>query len=72
MIIRLHFSTYVDKGDGTFSMNVTYVRPLNPGDAPTAQVRTTCRPKPAPAPTADDMLALYRGMFPNATVELAA
>jgi hypothetical protein len=72
MKIRLHVDSYRDLGNGTFEVRVTYTRPLNPGEPDRDQTRTDCRNKPNDAPTSDDVLALYRALFPRDDVDVAA
>jgi hypothetical protein len=62
--IRVHLSTYADRGDGTFTVDVSRWRAPNPGEVEREVRATDCRDKPNASPTTDDVLALYRALYP--------
>lgn len=71
MKIRLHLDTYADRGDGTFTVDVSRWRAPNPGEPLREDVKNECRDKPNGAPTTDDLLAVYRALFPRDDVAAA-
>ena len=63
MKVRLHLDTYADIGNGTFTIEATCWRSFEIGKAETPRRETHCSAKPNDAPTPNEILALYKGLY---------